>query len=101
MKLPGPQHLGLIYLISELLLTVTRRSRGTGVRQDRSTLRLLWIIISFSVFAGIYVAQLGAARTGVTHNPIANLARMAEWSDRDLCRLIGTILFAAGLALRW
>jgi len=35
--------LGLVYLISELLLTVTRRSRSrTGTKQDRSTLRRLF-----------------------------------------------------------
>ena len=34
--------LGLVYLISELLLTVTRRSRSrTGTKQDRSTLRVV------------------------------------------------------------
>jgi protein-S-isoprenylcysteine O-methyltransferase len=101
MKLPGPQHLGWIYLISELLLTVTRRSRGTGVRQDRSTLWMLWVIISLGVIAGVYVAQLGAPRNIASHNPLANFARMAVLPDRDLCRLIGVILFAVGLALRW
>jgi hypothetical protein len=86
MKLPGPQHLGLVYVVSEALLTMTRRSRGTGERQDRSTLRLLWIIISLSVFAGIYIAQIGAARNGVAFGALGNLARMAAWTDRDLCR---------------
>jgi hypothetical protein len=34
--------LGLVYLISELLLTMTRRSRSrTGTKQDRSTLRVV------------------------------------------------------------
>jgi hypothetical protein len=34
--------LGLVYLISELLLTVTRRSHSrTGTKQDRSTLRVV------------------------------------------------------------
>ena len=34
--------LGLVYLISELLLTVTRRSRSrTGSKQDRSTLLIV------------------------------------------------------------
>ena len=34
--------LGLVYLISELLLTATRRSRSrTGTKQDRSTLRVV------------------------------------------------------------
>src|SRR6266436_2134198 len=50
--------LGLVYLISELLLTVTRRSRSrTGTKQDRSTLRVVWLVIIVSVAAGIYVAK--------------------------------------------
>ena len=49
--------LGLIYLISELLLTVTRRSRSRGgTKQDRSTLRVLWMVIMVSVAAGGFVA---------------------------------------------
>jgi protein-S-isoprenylcysteine O-methyltransferase Ste14 len=86
MKLPGPQVLGLLYLASELLLTVTHRSRGDGARQDRSTLRVLWIVIMASVFAGIHVA---------THY------RAAVFPDRALFAIIGVVLFAAGLALRW
>src|SRR4051812_47118751 len=38
--------LGLIYLGSEILLTITRRSRSkTGTKQDKSTLFVLWIVI--------------------------------------------------------
>ena len=55
--------LGLVYLISELLLTVTRRSRSrTGTKQDRSTVRVVWLVIVVSVAAGVYVVkQLPAA----------------------------------------
>src|SRR5216110_3473348 len=50
--------LGLVYFISELLLTVTRRSRSrTGTKQDRSTSRVVWLVIIVSVAAGIYVAK--------------------------------------------
>ncbi len=57
--------LGLVYLISELLLTITRRSRSrTGTKRDRSTLRVLWLVIMASVAAGIYVAS---------HSPAAAL----------------------------
>jgi protein-S-isoprenylcysteine O-methyltransferase Ste14 len=86
MKLPGPQFLGLTYLISEVLLTITRRSRGTGVRQDRSTLRVLWLVIMASVIAGLYVAVKW---------------RAADLPNRQLFALIGVVLFVAGLALRW
>ncbi len=79
--------LGLIYLVSEVLLTVTRRSRSaTGEKQDQSTLRVLWIVIAVSVTAGVFVA--GNWRSGVLPN------------ERAL-ETAGVALFAAGLAVRW
>lgn len=79
--------LGLVYLISELLLTVTHRSRSrTGTKQDRSTLRVLWLVIMLSVAAGIYVA---------THWPAAAL------SHERMFAFTGVVLFVAGLLLRW
>ena len=50
--------LGLIYLVSEILLTLTRRSRSkTGTKQDRSTLGMIWLVIAVCVTAGVFVAQ--------------------------------------------
>lgn len=86
MNLPGPQHLGLTYLLSELFLTATRRSRGTGVRQDRSTLRVLWLVIMGSIAAGVYLARHWSA---------------GAIADRDLCRLTALLLFVPGILLRW
>ena len=79
--------LGLVYLISELLLTVARRSRSrTGAKQDRSTLRVVWLVIIVSVAAGIYVArQLPAA--ALPAQPSLLFA--------------GVVLFVGGLLLRW
>lgn len=84
--MPSPLQLGVVYLLSELLLTVTRRSRGDGVRQDRSTLRMLWIVILTSIAA----AQLAAANW-----------RGATFPHKPLVAVIGVVLFVAGLALRW
>ncbi len=86
MNLPGPRHLGLAYLVSELILTATRRSRGDGARQDRSTLRVLWLVIMVSVAAGVFVA---------TH------FRAGALPNRDLWRLAGLVLFVSGIAVRW
>ena len=86
MSLPGPQYLGLTYLVSEVLLTITHRSRGTGVRQDRSTLRVLWLVILISVTVGIFVASNVHA---------------ASLPHRELCRLFALLFFTAGIALRW
>jgi protein-S-isoprenylcysteine O-methyltransferase len=79
--------LGLVYLISELLLTVTRRSRSrTGTKQDRSTLRVVWLVIMVSVAAGIYVAK---------NCPAASLPHQRSFV------FAGVVLFVAGLLLRW
>jgi protein-S-isoprenylcysteine O-methyltransferase Ste14 len=82
-----PLELGLVYLISELLLTVTRRSRSrTGTKQDRSTLHVLWLVIMASVAAGVYVAG---------HWPAAALPHGRMFA------VLGTVLFVTGLVLRW
>ena len=53
--------LGLIYLVSELLLTLTRRSRSkTGTKQDRSTLGIIWLVIAISLaIAGVVLFAVG------------------------------------------
>ena len=79
--------LGVVYLISELLLTVTLRSRSrTGTKQDRSTLLVIWLVIMVSVAAGIYVAK---------HWPAAALPYHRSFM------FAGVALFATGLLLRW
>jgi protein-S-isoprenylcysteine O-methyltransferase Ste14 len=79
--------LGLVFLISELLLTVTRRSRSrTGAKQDRSTLRVVWLVIMVSVAAGIYVAKQW---------PAAALPYQRSFV------FAGVVLFVVGLLLRW
>ena len=82
-----PLQLGLVYLISELLLTATCRSRSrTGTKQDRSTLRVLWLVIMASVAAGVYVA---------THWPAAALPY------GRIVVILAVVLFVSGLLLRW
>jgi protein-S-isoprenylcysteine O-methyltransferase len=82
-----PLELGLVYLISELLLTVTRRSRSrTGTKQDRSTLGMIWLVIAVSITAGVFVAQ---------NFPAAALPHGRMFASA------GVVLFVAGLVLRW
>ena len=86
--------LGLVYLISDLLLTVTRRSRSrTGTKQDRSTLRVLWVVIMASVAAGIYVARSTSLRAGYLSVFALPHGQMFAFG--------GVFLFVAGLLLRW
>jgi protein-S-isoprenylcysteine O-methyltransferase Ste14 len=82
-----PLKLGLIYLVSELLLTLTRRSRSeTGTKQDRSTLGIIWLVIAVSITAGLFVA-LNFPAAALPHGRIFASA--------------GVVLFVAGLILRW
>ena len=79
--------LGVVYLISELLLTVTRRSRSrTGKKQNRSTLLVVWLVIIVSVAAGIYVAKHWLA---------------AALPHQQGFMFAGIALFVTGLLLRW
>ena len=87
MTVSSPALIGTIYFVSELLLTLTRRSRGKGyARQDQSSLRLIWIVISASVVAGIYITRYWRA-AAIPH--AANFASL------------GLILFAIGILVRW
>ena len=79
--------LGLIYLVSEILLTLTRRSRSkTGTKQDRSTLGIIWLVIGVSITAGVFVA-LNFPAAALAHGPMFASA--------------GVVLFGVGLILRW
>jgi protein-S-isoprenylcysteine O-methyltransferase Ste14 len=79
--------LGLTYLVSEILLTLTRRSRSkTGTKQDRSTLGIIWLVIAVSIVAGVLVAQ--------------NF-RAAALPHGRMFASAGVMLFVAGLILRW
>ena len=79
--------LGLIFLVSEILLTLTRRSRSkTGTKQDRSTLGIIWLVIAVSITAGIFVAL--------------NFRAAALPHGRLIASAAG-VLFVAGLLLRW
>ena len=79
--------LGLIYLVSEILLSLTRRSRSkTGTKQDRSTLGIIWLVIAVSIMSGVFVAQNFQA-AALPHGRMFATA--------------GVVLFVAGLILRW
>jgi protein-S-isoprenylcysteine O-methyltransferase Ste14 len=79
--------LGIIYFASEVLLSVTRRGRSdTGEKQDRSTLRVLWIVIMGSIAAGVFVSGRWKGAT---------LPAGPDWA------VAGVVVFALGLAFRW
>jgi protein-S-isoprenylcysteine O-methyltransferase len=79
--------LGLIYVVSELGLSLKKRAKaGEALDRDRGSLRLLWIVITLSVFLAFNVAYVvPAARLGAGFG----------------MRYLGVALFIAGLNIRW
>ena len=86
--------LGLVYLASEILLTLARRGRSkTGEKQDRSRLRAIWIVIIMSIGAGVFVARSTSLPAG------SNSIFVLPYADAFA--VVGVLLFAVGLLLRW
>jgi protein-S-isoprenylcysteine O-methyltransferase Ste14 len=84
MTLPSPVVLGALYCVSEIVLVLTRCSRGDS--RDRYSLALLWGIIAISLFLSISVAQ--SHHSGILpHRPLFYFA--------------GSFLFVVGIILRW
>jgi protein-S-isoprenylcysteine O-methyltransferase len=92
--------LGLIYLISEVLLSVTRRGHSkAGEKQDRSTLRVIWIVIIISIGAGVFVARSTLLQPRPAGTAGSNSIFVLPYAD--VFAVAGVVLFAAGLLLRW
>src|SRR5216110_3322720 len=94
LTMPLSSKLGLIFFASEVLLTLTRRSRSkTGTKQDRSTLGMIWVMIALSIAAGIFVASSPFLWTAGVW--------MFELPAGPAVAVAAVVLFAAGLILRW
>jgi len=79
--------LGLIYVLSELGLTLKKRAKVEETRDaDRGSLALLWIVIVASVTLAFNAAYALPA---------------AAMSEVPTLRFLGIVIFAAGLAIRW
>src|SRR5881394_2202280 len=86
--------LGLVFFASEVLLTITRRSRSkTGTKQDKSTLGMIWVVIGLSIAAGIFVS--GSSFLW------AHGVWMFELPPEPAVAVVAVVLFVAGLILRW
>jgi protein-S-isoprenylcysteine O-methyltransferase len=86
-------YLGLVYFVSEILLTITRRSRTkTGTKQDKSTLGMIWVVIAVSITAAIFVARSRSLRA---------VLWMFELPESNWIPVLAVGLFALGLAVRW
>lgn len=86
MRLPSPETIGLTYLISEVLLAIRKRSGRGSKREDANSLRILWLVIGPSIFAGVLALRLW---------PGARLPHPYE------CAVAGFAIFILGVSLRW
>lgn len=86
--------LGLIYFASEVLLTITRRSRSkTGTKQDKRTLGMIWVVIALSIAAGVFMTRSSFLW--------AHGLWMFELPHGQAVPGVAVVLFATGLVLRW
>jgi protein-S-isoprenylcysteine O-methyltransferase len=87
MKISIASVLGLIYVLSEAGLSLTRRAKAGETRSaDQGSLRLLWMVIAASVILAFNFAYAIPA---------------AGMDGASTLHRVGTGLFAAGLAIRW
>lgn len=84
----GSAWVGCGFLLSELALAMWRRGTATKGASDRDagSLRLLWVVISASITAGVLLSM---------HGVHPYLPAGFPWQT------VGVALFAAGTILRW
>ena len=84
MKLQIPAILGLTYCLSEVILSLAKRSQAKGVSKDANSLRVLWIAIGVGVWLSIQARSRWPQ------------AMLPPW-----CFEAGVALFVFGILLRW
>jgi protein-S-isoprenylcysteine O-methyltransferase len=86
-SIPVAGYLALLYFGSELVLGIVRRAKGgASSPADRGSTRVLWIVISLSMFCGF---QLEFSLPG------------ASWGNQPWLSWVGIAMLVAGLAFRW
>jgi protein-S-isoprenylcysteine O-methyltransferase Ste14 len=78
--------ISFLWLISEIILSLLKRSSPSVKNLDKSSLRILWITILVSISVGIYLAMSGIGRF--------NIYARETYS-------IGLLFILAGLLVRW
>ncbi|HVF70159.1 MAG TPA: isoprenylcysteine carboxylmethyltransferase family protein [Chthoniobacterales bacterium] len=91
--MPLSLKLGIVFLVSEVLLTITRRSRSkSGTKQDKSTLGTIWVVIAVSIMAGVFIARSRSVRP---------VLWPFELPEGNWIPAVAIAIFAVGLAVRW
>jgi protein-S-isoprenylcysteine O-methyltransferase len=81
-----PDILGPIFGLSELAISLYKRSGKGSTGADKGSLRMLWLVILASLAAGIYASKN---------------AHAFGFSEHTIINPIGMLLFFCGLGLRW
>jgi protein-S-isoprenylcysteine O-methyltransferase len=81
-----PAKLGLIYVLSEVALSLMRRANPKSKRLDENSLTVLWVTITAAMFGAVLVTRYVPA----AHYDLAPA----------VAQVLGT-LFACALVLRW
>ena len=78
--------ISVVWLASEIILARLKHSGQSGSGHDKSSLRVLWTVITVSIFAGVFFAGsgIGFVSAGVS-----------------IIRPSGVALILAGLVVRW
>ena len=78
--------ISIIFPVSEIILMIFRRSKSgeAEIQQDRNSMRVLWLVIGVSVFAGLYLANTFPRKDGF---------EKLQWA--------GFLVFIVGAAIRW
>ncbi len=86
MRSPAAAILGAVFLLSELLLALAKRSKQGSVSRDRGSLGMLWAVIMACVLLA---------------NAVAYAVPQTQSALLHRGRLLGVALVIGGLALRW
>jgi protein-S-isoprenylcysteine O-methyltransferase len=75
-----------VFGISELLLSLSKRSNDKAASRDRQSLTLIWVVIGIAMFFGFGLARVGPDLAPSMAQPLY---------------IAGIVLTIAGIALRW
>lgn len=75
-----------IWLASEIVLNFLKRAKTTDKKLDKSSFKTIWVVIAFSVAAGVYIGYHQFGHFG---------------GDSLLFPVIGITMMICGIVLRW
>lgn len=82
----SPDYLGPIFGLSEIAISLYKRSDKGATSADQGSLRMLWMVIIASLVLGIYASKN---------------AHDFGFSEQTVINPFGVVLFSVGLCLRW